>query len=92
MQCIRGLPARECTIGQSRDFDMILIFLCALCVLCGSNASSLLRSSRPPIYIRKTPKRVWGIGAFSEAEMPRPRTRRVWAGSMTPSSHRRAVA
>ena len=43
-------------------------------------------------HIRKTPKRVSGIGAFSEAEMDRPRTSRVWAGSMTPSSHRRAVA
>jgi len=43
-------------------------------------------------YILKTPKRVSGMGAFRLALMARPRTSRVWAGSMTPSSHRRAVA
>ena len=43
-------------------------------------------------YILNTPKVVSGIGAFRLALMARPRTSRVWAGSMTPSSHRRAVA
>ncbi len=43
-------------------------------------------------HILNTPKRVSGIGAFSEAEMERPRTSRVWAGSMMPSSQSRAVA
>jgi len=33
-----------------------------------------------------------GIGAFSVAEKARPSTSRVWAGSMMPSSHSRAVA
>ncbi len=47
----------------------------------------------PPHHIRNTPKRgVSGIGAFSVAANARPRTSRVWAGSITPSSHRRAVA
>ncbi len=43
-------------------------------------------------HIRNTPKVVSGIGAFSDAEIASPSTSRVWAGSMTPSSHRRAVA
>src|SRR5690606_23316809 len=49
-------------------------------------------------YIRNTPNRVpsrpgpLSIGAFRDAEIPRPSTRRVSAGSMMPSSHRRAVA
>ena len=43
-------------------------------------------------HIRKTPKRVWGIGALRVAESDRPRTRRVCAGSTMPSSHSRAVA
>src|SRR5207302_8272632 len=43
-------------------------------------------------YMRKTPNCVFSIGALSDAAMARPRTRRVCAGSITPSSHRRAVA
>jgi hypothetical protein len=43
-------------------------------------------------YIRKMPNFVSSAGAFMEAEMPRPSTRRVSAGSMMPSSHRRALA
>ena len=43
-------------------------------------------------YILKTPKRVSGIGAFSEADMAKPKTSRVCAGSITPSSQSRAVA
>ena len=35
---------------------------------------------------------VGGMGAFSVAASERPRTRRVCAGSTTPSSHNRAVA
>ena len=42
--------------------------------------------------MRKTPNRVSSIGAFKLAERPRPSTRRVSAGSMMPSSQRRAVA
>jgi hypothetical protein len=42
-------------------------------------------------YIRKTPNVVSGIGAFSAAEIPRARTRRVSSGSMIPSSQSRAV-
>ena len=42
-------------------------------------------------YIRNTPNGVSGIGALSAAERPRPSTMRVSAGSMIPSSHRRAV-
>ena len=42
-------------------------------------------------HIRKTPKRVSGIGALSAAEIPRPSTVRVSAGAITPSSHSRAV-
>ena len=45
-----------------------------------------------PVYMRNTPKRVSGIGAFSVADRDRPSTRRVSAGSITPSSHSRAVA
>ena len=43
-------------------------------------------------HIRNTPKRVASIGAFKAADNPRPSTRRVSAGSMMPSSHRRALA
>jgi hypothetical protein len=46
-------------------------------------------SSEP--HIRKTPNSVSGIGAFSAAERPSARTRRVSSGSMIPSSQRRAV-
>src|SRR5690606_39143800 len=46
----------------------------------------------PPGYMRNTPKRAGSIGALSEADRPRPSTRRVSAGSMMPSSHSRAVA
>src|SRR4030042_2582642 len=42
-------------------------------------------------YMRKTPGFHAGIGAFIAAEIPRPRINRVSAGSMTPSSHIRAV-
>ena len=42
-------------------------------------------------YIRKTPNFVSAIGALSDAEMASASTSRVWAGSMTPSSHSRAV-
>jgi hypothetical protein len=44
------------------------------------------------LYMRKTPNRVLGIGAFSDALMARPSTSRVWAGSMIPSSQSLAVA
>ncbi len=44
-------------------------------------------------HMRKTPKRgIFGIGAFNAADSDRPSTRRVCAGSMTPSSHSRALA
>ncbi len=43
-------------------------------------------------HIRNTPKRVSSTGAFSAAENDRPSTRRVCAGSTTPSSQRRADA
>ena len=45
-----------------------------------------------PAYIRKTPKRVSGIGAWRAASIPIVRTRRVSRGSITPSSQSRAVA
>ena len=44
------------------------------------------------LYIRNTPKRVSGIGAFSDADRPSASTVRVSAGSMMPSSHSRALA
>ncbi len=50
------------------------------------------RGETPRIHIRKTPKRVSGIGAWSAASMPIVRMRRVSSGSMTPSSQSRAVA
>ncbi len=44
-------------------------------------------------HIRNTPNCARsGIGAFSVADSARPSTSRVWAGSMMPSSHSRAVA
>ena len=43
-------------------------------------------------YMRKTPKRVSSIGAFKAVESPNAKTRRVSAGSITPSSHKRALA
>ncbi|CAM3183454.1 hypothetical protein SPAN111604_08880 [Sphingomonas antarctica] len=46
-----------------------------------------------PAHIRNTPKRApSSIGALSVAAKARPNTSRVCAGSMMPSSHRRAVA
>jgi len=50
------------------------------------------RDERVRHHILNTPNCVSGMGAFRLAEMARPRTSRVWIGSMTPSSHRRAVA
>src|SRR5215211_2434557 len=42
-------------------------------------------------YILKMPNSLSGIGAFSAAEIPKARTRRVSSGSMIPSSQSRAV-
>jgi hypothetical protein len=49
---------------------------------------------RPPPWphILKTPNLVSSMGALRAAEMPRPSTLRVSAGSMMPSSQRRALA
>src|SRR5690606_15386799 len=44
------------------------------------------------VHRRKTPKRVAWAGALSAADNPSANTRRVSAGSITPSSHRRALA
>ena len=44
------------------------------------------------VHIRKMPKRVGGMGAFSAADSDSPSTRRLCCGSMTPSSQRRALA
>ncbi len=46
--------------------------------------------ARTGTHMRNTPKRVSCSGAFSEAEMASASTMRVSAGSMTPSSHKRA--
>jgi hypothetical protein len=43
-------------------------------------------------YILNRPKRVSGIGAFNAADKPSANTVRVSAGSITPSSHKRALA
>ena len=43
-------------------------------------------------YIRNRPNFVGRIGAFSAAANDSPSTRRVCAGSITPSSHSRALA
>ena len=44
-------------------------------------------------HMRNTPKRgASSTGALSVAARARPSTSRVWAGSITPSSHSRAVA
>ena len=57
-----------------------------------SALSSPWRTLTPSLdHMRKTPKVVSGIGAFSAAEMPSASTRRVSSGSMIPSSQRRAV-
>ncbi len=42
-------------------------------------------------HILKMPKRVCSIGALRQAESARPSSRRVSAGSTTPSSQRRAL-
>jgi len=42
-------------------------------------------------HILKTPNGMSGMGALSEAAIPRASTVRVSRGSMMPSSHRRAV-
>ncbi len=73
--------------------------VCARSATSISSSTSWRRARRwrrscagPPDYIRNTPNVVSGIGAFRLAEIARPSTSRVWAGSMMPSSHRRAVA
>ena len=43
-------------------------------------------------HMRNTPNRVSSMGALRVADSPSASTRRVSAGSITPSSHRRAVA
>lgn len=43
-------------------------------------------------HILNRPNFVGSIGAFADADSPRPSTSRVSAGSITPSSHSRAVA
>src|SRR5258708_5769113 len=53
---------------------------------------SAIRIPHFSYHIRNTPNFVSGIGAFNEAEIPRPRTSRVSRGSITPSSHKRALA
>ena len=78
----------------------------ASCTAAISSASNALRALGPiephprdaPLaldgeaaHIRKTPKRGSGIGARAAAARPSARTRRVSRGSITPSSHRRAV-
>src|SRR5271165_258509 len=42
-------------------------------------------------YMRKTPKRVGIVAPFAAAARPAASARRVSSGSITPSSHRRAV-
>lgn len=49
-------------------------------------------SSQSLPHIRNTPKRVSGMGAFRLADKPSASTRRVSTGSITPSSHSRALA
>ena len=49
-------------------------------------------SAISPDYIRKIPNFVSSAGAFIDADNPKPRTRRVSAGSIIPSSHSRAEA
>ena len=56
-----------------------------------SRRSRLIVSEQLLIHILNTPKRVSGMGAFSDADIPRARTMRVSAGFMMPSSHSRAV-
>ena len=55
--------------------------------------------AKPPVqfcaihhHILNRPNFVGSIGAFAAADSPRPSTSRVSAGSITPSSHSRAVA
>ena len=43
-------------------------------------------------YMRKTPNLVSSMGALRAADRPSARTRRVSTGSITPSSHKRALA
>ncbi len=50
-----------------------------------------LEAGLPASYIRKTPKRVSPISALRAALIPMASTRRVSSGSITPSSHSRAV-
>jgi hypothetical protein len=53
----------------------------------------VMKSLLPSPYMRNTPNfGASGMGAFRLALRPSASTRRVSAGSMTPSSHRRALA
>ena len=57
----------------------------------GAAGPSAGRPERSP-HILNTPNSVGAIGAFNVAASDSPSTRRVSAGSMTPSSHSRALA
>ena len=57
-----------------------------------TRATPFLFSSCAAPHILKTPNFVSSIGALSEAEIARPSSRRVSAGSTTPSSQSRALA
>jgi hypothetical protein len=53
--------------------------------------TAIMRTPRHD-HILNSPNVVGSIGAFAAADNPSPSTRRVSAGSITPSSHSRAVA
>jgi len=80
LRCFRICPFR--LNGRNKFFNPKII---------SRMKQSLLQSSHLLTYIRKTPKPRSGNGALRLAERARPRTRRVSAGSMMPSSQRRAV-
>ena len=60
---------------------------------CAVSGSKLPRHNRraPTGYMRNTPKRLGSMGAFSAADKARASTSRVCSGSITPSSHKRAL-
>jgi len=57
----------------------------------GADVSLLMLSNGPSLSTRNPPNFGSGIGAFSAADMPSASTRRVSAGSITPSSQIRAL-
>ena len=77
--------------GRRRAYMDVLVAFPGMAIP-DSGPDSVLSTAVGRTYMRNTPNRVSSIGAFIVADRHSPSTIRVSAGSITPSSHRRAEA